>query len=180
MAGTEAWEEAQAAVPANIVELACIELIHPSFLDANGQQTSIRAVNDTQDQIFLLEASAPLNPSTSVTFTAIPFQVPWPEIQEGQVPELSIKVDNIGQELAPYLDAAVRVSAPITLIFRVYLYDQNTELSTQGIDPITFQLRQVTISESYVEGKASPADLANLQFLRVIYDVLHYPALAHQ
>lgn len=176
---TAAWAEAQASVPANIVELFTVELIHPSFRDAFGAQTSVRAVRDTQDHVLLLEDSAPLNPGASVTFTAIPFDVPWPEVEDGRVPELKIRIDNVGQELAPYLDAAVLVQAPITVIFRIHLWDEAAGTTTQGIDPITFQMRSVTVSDTYVEGTASPADLANLQFLRVVYDVLNYPTLSH-
>lgn len=179
MTWTEAWAEAQASAPANIVELFTVELIHSSFLDAFGNPTSVRAVRDVQDHVLLLEDSAPLGPGTNATFTAIPFDVPWPGIEDGRVPELQIRIDNVGQELAPWLDAAVLVQAPITVIFRIYLWDESAGTTTMGTDPITFQMRSVTISDTYVEGTASPADLANLQFLRVIYDVLNYPGLSH-
>jgi hypothetical protein len=174
---TAAWAEAQASVPANIVELYTIELLHPAFFDPNGNPVSMRLVRDTQDHTLLLESNAPLNPSTSVLFTAVPFDVPWPEQQQDQVPELLIRIDNVGRELAPYLDDAVRVSAPITVIFRVYLFDTTAGTKVAGITPISFPLRRVTVSESYIEGSASPADLANLRAMRLVYDIKTYPGL---
>ena len=173
---TAAWAEAQASVPANIVELYTIELLHPSFIEG-GLPVSVRAVRDTQDHVLMLEASAPLNPSTAVTFTAIPFEVPWPEQQEGQVPELVIRIDGVGREIMPYLKAAVAVSAPLTVIFRTYLFDTVAGTKVAGTTPISFPLRSVTVNESYVEGSASPADLANLRAMRLVYDLQNYPGL---
>lgn len=174
---TEAWAEAQASVPANIIELYTLELLHPSFIDEFDNPTSVRAVRDTQNHILPLEATAPLNGGEDVEFTAIPFEVPWPEQQEGQVPELSIRIDNIGREIVPYLDAAVQVQAPLTIIFRGYLFDTVAGTKVAGFDPITFPLRSVTVTESYVEGSASPADLANLRAMRLVYDLANYPGL---
>lgn len=175
---TEAWAEAQASAPANLVELFTLEMLHPSFVDVHGSPSPIRVVRDTQDHSLLLEASAPVGGGTSVLFTCVPFEVPWPEIEEGRVPELKIRVDNVGRELAPYVDAAILVQAPVTVIFRVYLWDSDTETAELGTDPISFSMREITVTETYVEGTASPADLANLQFLRLIYDVANFPTLS--
>lgn len=174
---TQAWAEAQASVPANVVELYTLELLHPAFLNASGFPTSVRAVNDTQSHDLLLEGSAPLNPGETVTFTAIPFEMPWPEQAEGQTPELTIRIDGVGRELMPWLDAAVAIQAPITVIMRVYLFDTVANTKVAGITPMNFPLRRVTVSESYVEGAASPADLANLQAMRLVYDLKNYPGL---
>ncbi|MDB5597371.1 MAG: Transcriptional regulator [Hyphomicrobiales bacterium] len=174
---TEAWAEAQASVPANIVELYTLELLHPAIIDELGNPISIRAVRDTQDHVLTLEGNAPLNPGDAVTFTAISFEIPWPEIQEGQVPELIIRIDNIGREIVPYLESAVQIQAPLTIIFRVYLFDTVAGTKIAGITPISFPLRSVTVTESYVEGSASPADLANLRAMRLVYDLQNYPGL---
>ncbi len=173
---TEAWAEAQAAPSPDVVELWSIELIHPSFLE-NGVQTSIRAVNDNQDHDLPLEETAPFNPDSTVTFKAIPFDTPWFEQRDGQVSSIQVRIDNIGREVMPYLDAAILVDAAIQIIFRCHLWAAATGVITAAMDPILIDLRQVTVNESYVQGTASPADLVNLQFLRVIYDVQHYPAL---
>lgn len=174
---TQAWAEAQAAVPANIVELYTLELIHPAFLDSGGLPTSVRAVRDTQPHDLLLEGSAPLNPGETVTFTALPFEMPWPEQSEGQAPELTIKIDGVGRELMPWLDVAVTMQAPVTVILRVYLFDTVAGTKVAGITPMRFPLRRVTVNETYVEGSASPADLANLRAMRLVYDLKNYAGL---
>ena len=174
---SEAWAEAQAAVAADVIELMTLELLHPAFVDAYGATVSVRAVCDTQDRNLPLEDSAPLNAGATVPFTGIPFDMPWPEVEEGRVPQLTIRIDNIGREIVPYLDAAIALQAPITVIMRVYVLDMATNIARAGIDPVTFLLRNVTVSETYVEGSASPADLANLRALRVIYDLESYPGL---
>lgn len=174
---TAAWAEAQASAPANIVELYTLELHHPAFQDENGLPIAVRAVRDTRDHDLLLEANAPLNGGEVVTFTAIPFDMPWPEQDEGRAPELTIRIDNIGREIVPYLDAAVQMQAPLTVIMRVYLYNSDDGTTTAGTVPIVFPLRQVSVSDSYVEGSASPADLANKRALRLVYDLQNYPGL---
>jgi hypothetical protein len=175
---TEAWAEAQASVPANIVELFCIELIHPAFVDAEtDQQLAIRAVNDMQDHDLPLEETAYLDPGETVTFKAVPFKIFWPEIEEGTVPELTLSIDNVGREIMPYVEAATRVNAPLLVIARVYLLDMATGIASAGIDPIEFKLRSVTITETTVEGKASPGDLANLRGMALVYDLQNYPGL---
>jgi hypothetical protein len=174
---TEAWAEAQASVPANIIELPTLELLHPALLDELGNPMAIRAVRDTQDHMLLLEGDAPLNPGESVLFQSVFFEAPWPEQQEGMVPELVIRIDNIGREIMPHLEAMVVTAAPLIVRYRTYLYDATTGTTTLGADPISFPLRSVTVNESYVEGSASPADLANLRAMRLVYDLQNYPGL---
>lgn len=177
---TPAWAEQQATPRADVVELWSVELFHPAFVDELMNGTSIRCVSDNQDQMLPLEDSALRDPGQTVLFKAVPFEVPWPDAQEGQTPQVRIRIDNVGRELAPYLDAAVLVNAPVTIIFRCHLWSNGGASIVAAINPVTLVLRQVTVSEQFVEGTASPADLANLQFLRVIYDVQNYPALTQQ
>lgn len=174
---TELWAEAQASVPANIIELATLELTHAGIHDELGNPMAIRVVRDSQDHMLLLEGSAPLNPGETVKFVGMGFDAPWPEQQEGMAPELVIRIDNIGREIMPHLEAMVALQSPLMVRFRVYLYDTTTDLTTMGTNPIAFRLRSVTVNESYVEGSASPADLANLRAMRLVYDLQNYPGL---
>lgn len=177
---TDAWAEAQASVPGDKVELLTLELLHPSFLTAGGQPDPLRAVRDTQDHVLTLEDTAPLDPGGSVNFTAIMFDMPWPEVEEGRVPSLQIKIDNIGREMVPYLKAAARLQTPITVILRSYIFDVPTSAAVLGADPITFQLRNVTVNDTAVIGSASPADLANIRAFREVYDIERFPGLDAQ
>ena len=179
MTWTDAWAEAVSSAPSDTVTIGTLEFIHSTFVDGGGNQVSIRAVNDVVDMQFLLEDSAPIDPGTVVTFTAIPFEIPWPDAQDGQVPKLVIKLDNAGKEIDPFLAPATLVQEPILVIFRVYLYYPATQTSVMGMDPVTFNLRTVKVSGQYVEGEASLTDLQNLQFCRIIYDIKNYPGLTH-
>ena len=149
-----------------------IELNHPSF------PAPVRAVNDVQDHALPLEDSAPVDPGQTVPFTAIPFDTPWFEQQDGQVSSINVRIDNIGREVMPHLDQAVTVDAALQVTFRCHMWSAADGSATTAMDPIVLDLRQVTVNESYVQGTASPGDLANLQFLRVIYDIENYPALS--
>jgi hypothetical protein len=174
---TQAWAEAQADVPAHFVDLVGLELIHPAFLTSGGSPTSVRAVNDTQDHVLPLESDAPLDPGASVTFTAIPFEIPWPGQEEGRAADITVRVDYVGRDLQPWLDAATAQSTPVTVILRAWTYNTTTGEKLLGIDPIHFALRDITVTETAIEGRASVADLANVRTLREIYDLERFPGL---
>ena len=173
------WQEAMASAPANIVDKVLLEFIHPAFLSPAGDPVSIRAVDDTQDLAMTLEANAPLNAGQAVTFTAIPFVFQWPSQADGQASELTIRVDNIGREMMPYLDAATLTQAPLILIVRLVTVNTNTGIVTFGGVPYHLYLRDVKVTEMSVEGKASGADMANIQTMRLSYDTETYPGLAY-
>lgn len=173
------WMEAMACAPANLVDKVLLEFIHPAFLDDQSNQITVRAVDDTKPCTITLEASAPFGAGTSATFTAIPFSFSWPGQAEGQASGLSIRVDNIGREMMPYLDAAAATQAP--LICMVRLVTINTSTSAVTYNGIAYQLyiRNVSVTEDALEGEASGADLANLQTLRLIYDLETFPGLPY-
>jgi len=173
------WQEAMACAPASLVDKVLLEFIHPAFLDANSNQISIRAVDDTQDCAITLEATAPFNAGQTVTFTAIPFNFSWPGQAEGQATSLTVRVDNIGREMMPYLDAAAATQAPLICLVR--LVTINTTTSAVTYNGVAYQLfiRDVSVTDDAVEGSASGADLANLQTLRLIYDLETFPGLPY-
>lgn len=173
------WVEAMAVAPANRVDKILLELIHPAFLDASGNQTAIRAIDDTQDRTITLEATAPLNAGQVVTFTAIPFRFGWPSQSEGQTGEVAITIDNIGREIMPYAEAAAGSNSPIIVMIRPIVVDLDTNATTFNGVASQLYLRSVTISDDAVEGRASGADLANIQTLRLAYDLATYPGLTY-
>lgn len=177
------WREAMAVAPPNRIDLATIELIHPSFVDESGNATSIRCVNDLQDRTFTLEATAPLNAGQSVTFTAIPFRFTWPTQAEGQAGEIPIRIDNIGREIMPYVEAASSSQAPLTVRLRFIVVTLSTTAAPDDVIfngvAYTLYMRSVKITADSVEGRASGADLANIQICRLSYDLETYPGLAY-
>lgn len=176
MSWIEGWAEAEASANARAMNLVTLEFHHPAFLDGSTP-VAIRAVNDTQDHSLLLEASAPLNGGTSVTFKGIPFDLVWPEQSEARAPEIRIRMDNVGREVSEYLDAAVKISSPIRVFFRVYLFNFDTSAKTLAFDAQEFALRSVTVTEETIEGVASLGDLANKRAFSYVYNLLDYPGL---
>ncbi len=173
------WREAMAAAPANRVDLVTLELVHPAFLDGSGNPVSIRAVHDTQDRTFTLEAGAPLNAGQAATFTAIPFSFGWPSQAEGQTGEVSIKIDNIGREIMPYAEDAAASQSPLQIIIRLIVVDLTAGTVFYAGTPFKLVMRDITIADDAVQGRASGADLANIQTLRLAYDLQQYPGLAY-
>ncbi|MCW2315318.1 hypothetical protein M2322_000852 [Rhodoblastus acidophilus] len=168
-----------ACAPANLVAKEALEFIHPAFIDTNGNQISVRALNDTQDRAITLEATAPLNAGQSVIFSAIPFVFGWPGQAEGQASSLTIRIDNIGREMMPYLDAAAVTQDPLICVVRLVTINTDTGTVTYGGVAYQLYIRDVTVTEDALEGQASGADLANLQTMRLPYDLETYPSLSY-
>lgn len=175
----EEWVEAMAAAPANRVDKILLELIHPAFLDESGNQSAIRAIDDTQERTITLEATAPLGAGQAATFAAIPFRFGWPSQADGQTGEVSITIDNIGREIMPYAEAAAASQAPIIVVIRPIVIDLATGQTIFNGVAFHLYLRAVTITDDAVEGRASGADLVNLQTLRLCYDLSTYPGLTY-
>lgn len=176
---TTAWEEAAASAPSNIIDLVAIELNHSAFVDENNDRVSIRAVSDLEDRSLLIENGAPYNAGTSVTFLAIPFRFLWPGVTENTVPEIEVKIDNVGREIMPYLKGASQTNEPIQMIVRAYSLNTDTGGTTATIDPFYMYLRSVAVNDTEVSGKASPGDIANKRAMRLVYDIQTYPALTY-
>lgn len=173
----DAWAEAEAAANAQSLTLITLEFRHPAFVDKNNNPVAIRAVSDTKDHDLLLESTAPLNGGKTVTFTAIPFEMLWPEQDDGRAPEIRIRLDNVGREISDQLDAAIAYSAPIVVSLRVYLYSFATKESEIAFEPQEFTLRSVTVTDESIEGVASLGDLANKRAFAYVYNLIDYPGL---
>ena len=167
-----AWAEAVAANDAQEVLLVTLELHHPAFIE-EGQPSAVRAVADTVDHDLKLEDGAPLNGGQRVLFKAIPFAVDEPQI--GSIaPEVTIRMDNVSREIAPFLEAAVSHNEPITVIMRGYL---SSDPDTVAHGPFQLNLRQVTRRNAVIEGTMTIARTQDARFLRRIYDMDGFPAL---
>lgn len=172
---TEAWEEAEATAPPGVLIYATIELIHPAFVDESDVAFSIRAVAGTGSAFnATLEDDAPLNAGEEVTFSAIPFTSERPEFVDGQPPTSEITLDNVAREVMPYLEAAVRQRADLQLIYREFRSD---DTSAPCYGPVSFVIKQVTVTRTRISGKAQIDDLANRKFPRHFYTLREFPGL---
>lgn len=170
---TDAWAEAVAACPTSVLVYETVELQHPAFLEA-GLPIALRFVLDEVDRTLGIEAGAAFNPGTMQTFHWAAFYSSPPEFAQGKVPECKIIIDNVGRRLQPYLNAAVRVRANLTLIFRQYLSD---DVSEPSYGPVEFVVRNVKITGARVEGTAKLEDLANAKFPTRVYTTEEFPNL---
>lgn len=172
---TDAWEEAEASVPATVEVFQTLELQHLAFVDVDTGPFSVRAVAGTAfDQMFTIEEGAVLNPGETVAFKAIPFYSEMPEFQEGKTPECSIKIDSVGEEMIPYLEEATKVRSDMIAIFRQYRSD---DLTAPCYGPVQFLIKQVTLKSSTIEGTAKIDDLVNRKFPKRVYTYSEYPGL---
>ena len=170
---TAAWEEAEASCPIDVLVFPTLELQHPAFLEA-GFPVALRFVLDVQPRSLGIETGALFNGGTLQTFKPITFEAKPPSFEEGKVPECRVVFDNVGRDLMPYLNEAVKVRADLILIYREYRDDDVVE---PCYGPVEFVVRQVRITGARVEGTAKLSDLANAKFPSRVYTRTGFPAL---
>jgi hypothetical protein len=172
---TAAWEEAEATAPPEVMIYATLELRHPAFVDEVEGPFAVRAVAGSADDIsFTLEVGAPLNGGETVVFQAVPFMAERPTYEEGKTPETKVIVDNIGQEMMPYLELAVLMRADMEATYREYRSD---DLSGPCYGPINFVIKRVKATNTRIEGLAYIDDLANRKFPNKVYTLRDFPGL---
>ena len=172
VAATHAWEEAAATVDTQQRVLVTLEILHSTFVE-NGAPAPVRVVSNTEDITATLDGAAPLNAGEQVTFKAIPFGVEYPRISQLGV-EAPIWIDNVGREVAKYLEAASKLNEEVIVIFRGYLL---SDLTTVGHGPFRLLLRSVKRKSVRLEGSLTIADPTKLRVMREIYDSARFPAL---
>ena len=174
---TAAWEEAEASNPPGIDIFHTLELLHPAFVDDITGPFSVRCVNGTtEDQTFTLEAGAPIDGGLPVVFKAIPFEDELPEFAEGRTPTCKISVDNVGEEIVPYLENATAVRADLVAIYRQYRSDDS---SGPCYGPIQFVVKKVTLQHTRLVGQAQLKNLSNFKFPNKVFTYDEFPGLAN-
>lgn len=194
---SEAIREAYAAVPAGVVTLHTIEIRHPTFdapirvvrnfadtetwlaLDEPGVTAVLDGLDaETRDMVGLvarLEASAPADPGVLVPWIALGFQMELPQVESIAVPEITLTIDNVGEEIAEALEGAATSQDVIEVTYRPYL---STDIEGPQMDPpITLILSDVEADLYQVTGKARLLDIGNLAFPRRTYKPGEFPGL---
>ena len=170
---TDAWAEAEATCVVTSLTFDTLELQHPAFLDGETV-IPLRFVCDVEPRTFTIEDGAVFDENTAVDFQPIAFEAEFPEFADGKIPEVRVAVDNVAQELMPYLEAAVQVRADLKVLVRQYRED---DTSAPVYGPVEFVIRQVTVSGARVEGIARLEDLTNMKFPSLVYTRSLFPAL---
>jgi hypothetical protein len=173
---SDAIREAYASAPSDVVILHTLELRHPDFKNESGVTTAIRVVRDQQDLFARLEASAPLNPSETVRFVAMGFDLDLPPVDIAPVPEVVLTLDNVSREIVKHLDAASESEASIEVTYRPYL--SNDVEGPQMDPPITLVLTEVEADVMRVTARARMVDIGNKAFPGRLYTSTEFPGLA--
>jgi hypothetical protein len=164
-----AIQEAYASAPVDEVIYHTLELHHPAF------STPIRVVRGWEDVNATLEATAPEDPSTLVTFVAFPFEFIKPEVTPNGVPQIIIEIDNVSREILAAIESTVGSTAQIQVIYREYI---DSDLSgPQNDPPLLLTIYQVTADPFRVRATAGFADLGNTRFPREEYTAETFPGL---
>ena len=164
-----ALAEAYASAPTDALVLHTLELRHPAFA------TPSRVVNDHADLVATLEASAPVDALSAVTFIHFAFRFRLPDVQCTGLPTLEIEIDNVSGEILAYMDQAANSDSPVELTYRPYL---SGDLGAPAMDPpITLILRDVEADAFAVRAQAGFGDYANRRFPGQWYDAERFPGL---
>jgi len=169
---TEALQEAYASAPKGVIIHPTLELRHPNF------SSPIRVVRDYQDLTATLEADAPVDPSTQVTFVAFAFEFTKPEVTPDGRPQITVQIDNVDRQILTNVELAVGATDVVEVTYREYL---STDLTApQNDPPIHMSVTSVIATPRRVSMTAGFGNLANKQFPGEIYDAERFPGLVMQ
>jgi hypothetical protein len=172
---SDAIAEAYASATAGDPVLFTLELHHPEFT------APARIVNDWRAHVLTLEADAPEDPSTAVTFTGVPFRYARPdqvaELKAAAAPAaVPIEIDNVSLELATLMLLAKESEEPVTVIAREYL---PSDTSAPHVLPVlTLTMTNIELGVETVTAQLTFGDLTNLRFPRRPYTAALFPGLA--
>lgn len=175
MTYSAAIAEAYASSDLSEIILDTLELRHPFFVDDNGNPTSARIVRSYQDYSLTLEDNAPVNAGETVLFTACGFDFTLPAFQEGSVPELQIKIDNVSRLITKYLEEASVSTIPIGVTYRPYIASDPS--GPQMDPPFYFTLSKVVVDIFQVTGTCTLNDVNNWPFPNAKYTPQRFPGL---
>lgn len=167
----EALLEAYASCPPSARVYFTLEIWQSSFA------APARVVANVGDDMELgIEAGAPRDGGSMVTFLACPFTADYPEQREGQPPSTRIRIDNVNRELVPQIRAALGTREYIQILYREYL---GSDLTEPAYGPIEFQLSNVQMVGASLMGTAMVKNLQNKRFpkLNKNYDYIQFPSL---
>lgn len=167
---SEALLEAAAVAPLYRAMLFCYELYHPSM------DGPFRFVDNKENFIAKLEASAPRNPGEEVTFFALPLTAVRPEESDSaSTPEVSISADNVGSALTYALRNGRGSLVPWEIIERLYASDVNN--TPAKLPVLRYELSSADISATQAQIKASYGDPVNMSVPRLTFKREEYPGL---
>lgn len=179
----EALQEAYASAPANQVILSTLELNHETMaapvrlVRDSGvfiEEATDEAGQDIYGHMLTLEDDAPLNPGEEVLFQSVMFSFKLAAQSDARISGMDISIDNATRIISSYLDTAVTVRSPLTVIYREWLSD---DLSTPRLIIGSMTIPKVTSTVLNVNCTAEFTDLVNKRFPNKLYRPSEYRGL---
>ena len=165
---SEALKEAYAMAPSNVFVIETIELQHP---DIEGVLRFVAGYENLE--AWIEGQNSEVDPAT--VFERGAFRIKLPSSGNDGFQNLQITVDNVDRRISDFCQIAATHKEPIVILYRPYL---SNDLTAPQLDPpLTLYLRDVTISEFNVTGKASFADIINRKFPSQLYTRTRFPSL---
>lgn len=160
---TAAIKEAFAVAPTNVVILHTLEI----------RQDTV------QSRIYLVQARRELialdENGVSRTFEPSGFQFTLPPSTEEGFQSINVAIDNIGQRITDFIEAAKGSPVPVSLIYRPYLSNDLTQ--PQMNPPLILYLKDIQVTATQVTGRATFMDVANKRFPSILYTRERFPSL---
>jgi hypothetical protein len=179
---TDLWsaaiEEAMNSAPPDQVILPTLELRHPLFINENGVYEPVRIVNDPGFDVGRDDGAfghfLNLEDGSNHLFLATAFGFVLPEQTLGQLPEVEVSIDNVGNLLIDDLNAAITIRADIEMTYREYIFGiPEPQFVLNGLI-----LKRVKTTPTRTTGAASFADLMGTSFPSKLYRPAEYKSLS--
>lgn len=165
--------------------------MNPSLQDAILEAFAIAPTNVTtihtleirqagvQDTLFIAQSRRPITAfdedGEPHLFEASGFEFSLPPSNEEGFQSLNIAIDNIGQRASDFVKTAQASNTPVMVLYRPYLSNDFT--TSQMVPPLTLFVKQVSINQIQVTGKATFMDIVNKKFPSELYTREDFPTL---
>lgn len=158
-------KEAYALAPTNVVYLYTLQIHHPDVI------TDIFLVRDRVNHTFSIEGAV------SKLFTACGFRFALPPQNDEGIPQMTIGIDDVDNQVSNYLKSVKESQVPITITYRPYLSEFPTV--PQMSPPLVLYLKRARKQGPEVVGIATFADIVNKKFLTEFYTRERFPSLGN-
>lgn len=171
----QALAEAYACARQDLIILHTLEINHKAFTEP--ARVVRWPVTDNEPRRFscLLEPDAPYNPGQLVDFLGLPFEIVLPEVTTESPGTFQIRMDNVGDSLDEYLEAACMEGGEISAIYREFIK------GTEGTDGPRSVWGGIQINSPELQGQTLTFSGAVLGWMSrafgYLYTSIAYPQL---
>lgn len=165
---SQAIKEAYASRPEKMT-YHTLEIYHPNFTEP------IRVVRDREDLLAILEADAPRDPATQVTFVGFQFDIVPPDVSDAGAPVCKIEMDNVSREILANVKLAMTSTEAISVIYRAY--EENDLTGPANDPPLELTLLSISATPFRISATAGLLNFNNKKFPGMSYDATTFPGL---